>query len=38
MNNPLFATLVVVGSSILFGYFISELDDTDRLIVSPFAL
>lgn len=38
MDNPLFATLTVIGSSLLFGYFISELDDTDQLLISPFIL
>lgn len=38
MNNPLFATLLVVGSSILLGYIITELDDTDTLVASPSTL
>ncbi len=38
MNNPLFASLTVIGASILFGALISELDDTDEGIASPFTL
>ncbi len=36
MNNPLYASLVVIGVSILFGALISELDDNDEIIASPF--
>ena len=36
MDNPLFASLTVIGASILFGWLLSELDDSDELIASPF--
>ena len=36
MDNPLFASLTVIGASILFGGLISELDDTDEGLASPF--
>ena len=36
LDNPLFASLVVIGVSILFGALISTLDESDEGIASPF--
>ena len=36
LNNPLFASLTVIGASILFGALISEIDSSDEGIASPF--
>jgi hypothetical protein len=36
MNNPLFASLTVIGASILLGVLISEIDDRDQGLASPF--
>ena len=36
LDNPLFASLTVIGVSILFGALISEIDTRDESIASPF--
>jgi hypothetical protein len=36
MNNPLVASLMVIGGALVFGWLISELDDDDEPIASPF--
>ena len=36
LDNPLFSSLSVIGAFLLFGWGISELDDEDQGIASPF--
>lgn len=38
LDDPLFASLTVIGASILFGALISALDTSDEFIASPFTV